>query len=875
MAGTPSLSNRPQERAPEAMGSADFMDEALKVWEATEEYNKYESHPDVQAQKKGTFEKILGFLGITSAITVAGNLFKGRYSWSSIVSEWNKDGLGGVRRYLVNPSGVAVASQPSADVPATAPAQTPVAPSTSPVAAPEQPVATPDVGGRVVGEGLDASRDGVEENVDGETPIKLMQDFIRGITDFDIEKSYYLAGMFIDNNIEQQGLETILLQKNEIAGEDVFDVYLNGEKVFMIKKYNVLIDYREQKIISSVDDLPDNLKNKDFYLENGRLKRRNFSGEYVLLKDDSLVYFGVAQTGNKGVQKLPPGGDLISDWERIDDGLAIPSYEFIPQSPEEQRIMEDMEQSDEEFVESFTRDVVGENPDGMPSFFQGLEMEYMDLLEKMNPETLDNMKLEDYLPFAQKIISTHNSVVFQLKHILNNRSEDFNRYVKHRNENLEKINEMRKERGLPLLQRDVIFGIGPFIEIRGNSDTNEIHLAYATSRELHDLIYESVRGLFEPPPQSIGGQVIDSASYMIPIYGSYRDTRESIEAFYAGNLREGFTRGGWAVAGWVTDGLLLIPFAGKGIKAGYSALRGAAVTARASRTARTARVAGATRVARGAGVAREAMRIRDLPRVVRDGIKASFRRVNNWRKTTKQEFLSGLREGGVAQRLFRRSGLIFTGVGAIGIGNMVRNFVYSDRFSGRYTPGEEVTYETSNMTNLPPLEYDATREIDELEYALDSEDEQRITMAYSTFIEKLKSETNMPELKYEVLDVDRIRIYRGDSSESIVLQRKADGWEIPRLAKYTTLEKAVVMANLLNSTADIIKSQDYTGSGRNPFRFARGGDIEFDVNWSWNDKKLFEANCAWLSFYHTHFGITTEEVLRLFNRWYQIDHIRT
>ncbi len=485
---------------------------------------------------------------------------------------------------------------------------------------------------------------------------------------------------------------------------------------------------------------------------------------------------------------------------------------------------------------------------------------YMELLEKMNPETIGEMTGEEYREYVQRAIQAHTATVYKLKHFVNDNRGILIRYAK--------VLKQREVEG------DYILGIPPFIAVGYDESADNVFLEYSSPRELHDIFYQGVdfalsSSARQAMASSTAGNVATSAAYLVPVLGTGMDATASYRAFSRGNLREGFSRGGWALAGLVSDALILIPPAGAAARGAMTAARGGRAVTRGARATQATQAARATEAARAAAAS---TKIKDLSGFSR--LTVPFRKIAEARQKagaalwTSERIPAGVRAG--LDRVHRYRWVVFGGMTVAGLGAMGIDVIKGER-SGRYIAGEEVTYDSVNTTDMPPEGYDDYLEVEEFSeaYLNRHENPERLVRAYQTLIEKIKSSMGWTQMEYEVTSQNTIRISRASSNEAVTIIEEELTWNLEGMdASYDDPRKAIAMANLLNSMAEMINEEGLTGGEENPFKFSREGDIEFNRQASRRNQRMFDSNDAWLAFYYNQFGITTEELINLFNKWY-------
>ena len=480
---------------------------------------------------------------------------------------------------------------------------------------------------------------------------------------------------------------------------------------------------------------------------------------------------------------------------------------------------------------------------------------YQELLNQMDPEKVDELAGKEYLQLVTKITQTHNTIVYELKHSINANKDLLNEYFEWLHSSPENVKKYGET-----------ISFGPFISIKYDQDQKNTYLEYATDEEMHDIYYAGVDNAIRQQwyietlgiPQEHADKMAlgEAVAYSAPIIGTGMDIKDAAKNFYRGNIKEGFISSAWSIIGIASDLLIILPepVVTKAAGAGIRAARGA----RAAKKIGT----GIKAVSAGKKVAkftRGTGKIKETLEKIKNANRAFFDR-KIWNNPG---ISNGVKSGINKARM--HAWKIQIGLGA----SDAYRQITGTQPSGKFFAGDKIAYESSNSANngsLPPGDFMKLPEA-----AQQSENPETMMDNHRNKIEQLKGEMNWSQLMYKIQSPAEIKIYREDCGESIVLKQDKNTlrWTLEGLGEsYDSVYQAAAMANLLNHTAHIIKSNGYEGDGKKPFHFD-DGNLDFDRNWNPVDLTLFTAGSAWLHFFYSKLNISPGQITSLFNNWYQ------
>ncbi len=234
------------------------------------------------------------------------------------------------------------------------------------------------------------------------------------------------------------------------------------------------------------------------------------------------------------------------------------------------------------------------------NYFSDIDAEYSELFNHFSPQKLKMMSERQLKTEVSKAVRSHKMMTRDIREFIAN--------------NLGSIEKFYKT--FPDAQGEK--NIGNIMALGFDKEGQKVELKYAGNDEFRtelwskiDYVNENLDDLLAGKEPDSWGQIADSATYMIPVYGTARDAKDAYRHYGRGNYGDMAISGLWTVVGGVSD-VLMVVGVGAIIKGGTTALRGAKVARAAGAATKTAKAAKTAKISKGASTITMGMMGADL-----------------------------------------------------------------------------------------------------------------------------------------------------------------------------------------------------------------------------------------------------------------------
>lgn len=455
-----------------------------------------------------------------------------------------------------------------------------------------------------------------------------------------------------------------------------------------------------------------------------------------------------------------------------------------------------------------------------------------------NKEKLEKMSKDQIISLVERAADEHLIMSANIMRIITVKNQLFNKAFE--------IDTTLQEKGLPIVEA--------LIKLKYDKEKKLAYLQYASKEEFKQLAYDVIddRSL----AWEIGGN-------FIPFYGSYRDLYRASNQFYRGNTQRALQDLAWGGGGAILDAFTL----GEGSSIVKGVIKGGSVLSKTG-----AKLFGKEAIEQllktiGKEGTEEALKM---------GGKEGVQSVSKFARG-RQIIQNSEKQLRIANTIGDATEQAYPGIKAFeswAEGNSEVN-TYSQRYYA-FSPenAQDIPFDKPGVIRMSNRKIE-TNNLEEFSRDVEQRMERYIGGCF------------WKNAKYEIIDINNIKIQRTTSDNEIIISRDKDGiWnlegEIAADGGYT-FEQAFAMANLSNKTAEWLNREGFDGDGENPFH-VDGDDIEFDIDYSWKDINIewgisgnrvgqdivyLAGDGAWLEFYDSSFDIPKDWIVNLLNRTYK------